>query len=94
VRGASQIANCPVSTGANVRCMARVNIDTSHKSQHMCCNAVEKVHPYINTQQSGNCGDYIQMNQIFNPEIPGLEPPNIGISALRNMSGIPRDWNS
>jgi hypothetical protein len=29
------------------------------------------------------------MYEIFNPEIPGLEPPNPGISGLRNMSGIP-----
>jgi hypothetical protein len=30
--------------------------------------------------------------QIFNPEIPGLEPPNTGISGLRKMPEI-RDWN-
>jgi hypothetical protein len=29
------------------------------------------------------------MYEIFNPEIPGLEPPNPGISGLINMSGIP-----
>jgi hypothetical protein len=29
------------------------------------------------------------MYEIFNPKIPGLEPPNPGISGLRNMSGIP-----
>jgi hypothetical protein len=29
------------------------------------------------------------MYQIFNPEIPGLEPPNTGISGLRKMPGIP-----
>jgi hypothetical protein len=29
------------------------------------------------------------MYEIFNPEFPGLEPPNPGISGLRNMSGIP-----
>jgi hypothetical protein len=59
--------------GANVRCVARVNIDTSHKSQRMCCHTVETVRPYIHTQQSGNCNDYIEMYEIFNPEIPGLE---------------------
>jgi hypothetical protein len=30
----------------------------------------------------------IEMYQIFNPEIPGLEPPNTGISGLRKMPGI------
>jgi hypothetical protein len=25
------------------------------------------------------------MHEIFNPEIPGLEPPNPGISGLRKM---------
>jgi hypothetical protein len=29
------------------------------------------------------------MFEIFTPEIPGLEPPNPGISGLRKMSGIP-----
>jgi hypothetical protein len=29
------------------------------------------------------------MYEIFNPEIPGLEQPNPGISGLRKMSGIP-----
>jgi hypothetical protein len=44
---------------------------------------------YIHTQQSGNSNDYIEMYEIFNPEIPGLEPPNPGISGLRKMPGIP-----
>jgi hypothetical protein len=40
------------------------------------------------------------MYDIFNPEIPGLKPPNPGISGLRKMPEIPafrdsrcRDWN-
>jgi hypothetical protein len=28
------------------------------------------------------------MYEIVNPKIPGLEPPNLGISGLRTMSGI------
>jgi hypothetical protein len=60
-----------------------------------CCHTVETVRPYIHTQQSGNCNDYTEMYKIFNPEIPGLEPPNPGISGLRNMSGIrgSGSWN-
>jgi hypothetical protein len=59
------------------------------KSQRMCCHTVETVRPYIHTQQSGNCNDYIEMYELFNPETPGLEPPNPGTSGLRNISGIP-----
>jgi hypothetical protein len=54
----------------------------------MCCHTVETVRPYIHTQQRGNCNDYIEMYEIFNPEILGLEPPNPGILGLRNMSGM------
>ena len=44
---------------------------------------------YIHTLQSGNSNDFTEMYEIFNPEIPGLEPPNPGISGLRKMPGIP-----
>jgi hypothetical protein len=70
--------------------VAQDDIDTSHNA---CAVVLLRLYAlikaYIHTQQSGNANDYIEMYEIFNPEIPGLEPPNPEISVLRKMSGIP-----
>jgi hypothetical protein len=80
-----------IDLGANVCCVARVDINTSRNA----C-AVETVYAlikaYIHTQQSGNSNHYIEMYEIFNPEIPGLEQPNPGIKKNAPDPGI-RDWN-
>jgi hypothetical protein len=69
--------------------VARIDIDTSRDAYGIVLSrqyALMKA--YIHTQQSGNSNDYIEMYEIFNPEIPGLEPPNPVILGLRKM---PRD---
>jgi hypothetical protein len=67
--------------------VARVDSNTSRNA---CAVKTEcPIKAYIHTQQSGNSNDYVEMYEIFNPEIPRLEPPNPGISGLRKMLGIP-----
>jgi hypothetical protein len=76
--------------------VARVDIDTSRNAcAVVLLRQYALIRAYIRTQLSRNCNDYIEMYEIFNPEIPGLEPPNTRIPGLDKNArdpgiGIPK----
>ena len=69
-------------------CTKQQGLTSTHLKTHVLYVVISRLYVLLLTQQSGNCNDYIEMHEIFNPEIPGLELPNPGISGLRKMPGF------
>jgi hypothetical protein len=65
-----QLINCRIAASGSLRTLCVARTISTHLTMHVLSYCRDSIRPNIHTQQSGNRNDYMEMHEIFNPEIP------------------------